>query len=164
MEAFDLFKINRRVKAGSYDFREVFEGTENCRTLWKVFGSKSRLEKVLERTKVKISKSGWCIIWISDKDGCININEKYFRKTSRKILYLDVIHELVHVKQFLQGKDLFDRHYSYVERPTEIEAYRYTVSAAKELNMSRRQLQNYLRVDWITPEEQNKLVEAVLGE
>ncbi|MGQ9515369.1 MAG: hypothetical protein ACUVTL_10060 [Thermoproteota archaeon] len=48
-------------------------------------------------------------------------------------LYLDIIHELTHVKQFMDGKKLFDWRHKYVEMPTEVEAFRNAVEGARRL-------------------------------
>ena len=61
---------------------------------------------------------------VDDETGNIVVSGEYLRTGDERYLYLDVVHELVHVRQFIEGKELFDRRYSYVDRPTEIEAYR----------------------------------------
>ena len=79
------------------------------------------------------------------------------RKSDSRILYLDIIHELVHVRQQREGLDLYDKSYSYVERPTEIEAYEIAVKEAKRLDMTDKEILDYLHVEWITPEEHKRL-------
>jgi len=43
--------------------------------------------------------------------------------------------------------DLFDRKYSYVDRPTEVEAYKYTVEEARNLGMKKEEILDYLKVE-----------------
>jgi len=61
----------------------------------------------------------------------------------------------------MEGKELFDKKYSYVDRPTEIEAYAEAVKEAKRIGMTRREIIDYLRVEWITEEEFERLVRAM---
>jgi len=70
---------------------------------------------------------------VDNTDGHLLVNGRYLRTGDRVDIYLDVVHELCHVKQWMDGRELFDYQYDYVDRPTEIEAYRYTVLEAKRL-------------------------------
>jgi len=72
-----------------------------------------------------------------------------------------VIHVLFHVKQFLDGRDLYDQTFEYVDRPTEIEAYRYTIDEAKRLQMSEDEILKYLRVDAVDDSELGRLIEKI---
>jgi hypothetical protein len=61
------------------------------------------------------------------------------------------------VKQYMDGKELFDGNYEYVDRPTEIEAYRYTVQEARRLGLSDRRICKYLKTEWMSQEDLRKL-------
>jgi len=50
-------------------------------------------------------------------------------------------------------KELFDHRYNYVERPTEIEAYRNAVEEARRLGLSDERICEYLRTEWMTDED-----------
>jgi len=91
-------------------------------------------------------------------DGSITIGLTHLRQASDEFLYLDIIHELCHVKQHLQGRNLYDRSKAYVDRETEIEAYQVTVQEARRIGLKDEAIANYLRVSWITPEEHKRLV------
>jgi hypothetical protein len=64
---------------------------------------------------------------------------------------------LCHVKQHLQGRNLYDERVAYVDRETEIEAYQVTVREARRIGLNDDAISNYLRVAWITPEEHKRL-------
>ena len=83
---------------------------------------------------------------VSDDDGHLVVNTHHLKNSDYKILYLDVVHELIHVKQFMDGKNLFDEDYEYVDRPTEIEAYQITVDEAKKIGMNDHEIFDYLQV------------------
>lgn len=77
-------------------------------------------------------------MWVNTSNRHLVISSRYLREGNRIHIYLDLIHELAHIRQLMNGKNLFDGSYSYVQRPTEIEAYRYTVQEAKLLLASRQ--------------------------
>jgi hypothetical protein len=160
--SFQDFRIARNKKLGVYIFSEVFGNLEDCTALWKVFGNRENFLRILEKQKVRVSKKPW-IFWVNDKTEEITIFIKYLRECPKKILYLDCIQELVHVTQMHRGKELFDDRFSYVDRPTEIEAYIVTANEAKKIGMNERQIAKYLEVDWVTKEENKRLVKNVLA-
>ena len=98
---------------------------------------------------------------VSNEDGHLIISAHYLNTGDDVDLYLDIIHELVHVKQFIEGKELFDMHYDYVERPTEIEAYYLAVEEAKSLGLSDKRICEYLKTEWISDEDLKRLTEIL---
>jgi hypothetical protein len=68
------------------------------------------------------------------------------------------VHELCHVRQFRRKQPLFYPKLSYVDAPSEIEAYRITVREGRRIGMSDAELVDYLRIEWITPAELRRLV------
>jgi hypothetical protein len=77
---------------------------------------------------------------------------------SKEDIYLDIIHELCHVKQRKEGRDLFDPNYDYADRPTEIEAYRYAVLEAKRIGLSETRIRQYLKTEWLNTEVLDRLI------
>lgn len=100
-------------------------------------------------------------MYVDDEDGSLVVGSGYLRTGDTRYLYLDVIHELVHVKQYLQGKELFDETYSYIERPTEIEAYQCAVEEGRNLGMSDDWLAEYLYVEWVTRKDHERLLKKL---
>ncbi|MEM3655959.1 MAG: hypothetical protein QXP58_05550 [Thermoprotei archaeon] len=151
-------RINRNAEVLSYSFKEVFEGFENVGAVRRIFGDKT--DEVLSRTRVVLfPRKGY--LAVDDENGHILVSKPYLQTADEKYIYLDVIHELVHVKQFLEGKNLFDERYSYVDRPTEVEAYRITVEEARRIGMDDKQIADYLYVEWITQEEYRRLLRTL---
>jgi hypothetical protein len=74
---------------------------------------------------------------------------------------MDIYHELCHVLQRQGGADLWPPGVSYVERWTEIEAYRFVVDEARALGVPDSFLREYLRVEWISDDELRTLLEAL---
>jgi len=155
-----VFKAKRNTGLGEYKFTQIFIGVENSPTLLRLFGSQSSMLKIVHHLKLRIVDSDWGI-WLDHNTGAVCVGSKYLTSARINCLYLDVIHVLVHVKQFLDGRDLFDQTFEYVDRPTEVEAYRYTIDEAKRLQMSEDEILRYLRVDAVDDTELGKLIEKI---
>ena len=150
--------INRMAKSGSVSFVEVFNGFESVDAVRSIFQDKT--EEILADLMVDIlPRAGY--LRVDDETGNIVVSSEYLRTGDERHLYLDVIHELIHIRQFMQGRELFDRRYSYVDRPTEIEAYSAAVREAERIGMKRDEILDYLKVEWITEEEFQRLILAV---
>jgi hypothetical protein len=139
--------IDRKASIGVHPFKSVFGGFERLRAVRSIFGSETGV--VLAGLPVEITKKGG-YMKIDDERGSIIVNAKYLREGDEADVYLDVIHELVHIRQHREGKELWDRRYEYVDRPTEIEAYKVVVKEARRLGMDERRVAQYLKVEWIS--------------
>ncbi len=143
-------RINRDAAEGIYPFKDVFEGFDRVAAVREIFGEET--EEVLSNLKVGVtSPRGY--LRVDAETGNILVNPLYLSDGPVQHLYLDVIHELVHVRQFREGKELYDRRYPYFERPTEVEAYAAAVKEARRIGMDESEVVGYLEVEWVTPEE-----------
>ena len=113
----------------------------------RIFGEKT--EEVLSILRVEFTWLGG-YMWVNDTDGHLMISSSYLSQGDKVDIYLDLIHELVHVRQFMDGKELFDEHYSYIDRPTEVEAYRCSVEEARRLGLSDQRICHYLKTEWMS--------------
>ena len=155
-----MFKVNRDLPLGRYEFGEVFSGIEGSVPLIKCVGNSDLLGKILHETYVTLSpERGY--MYVNDEDGSLVVGTDYLRTATTKYLYLDVIHELVHVKQYLQGKNLFDENFSYIDRPTEIEAYQCSVEEARRIGMDDDAIAEYVYVEWISRKEHASLLKTL---
>jgi len=152
-------EMNRDVKVTLHRFTDYFKGFEKIEAVREIFGEET--EKVLSNLKVEFYSSRRGYMGVSDQDGHILISAHYLKNGDEKDLYLDIIHELVHVKQFLEGKELFENRWEYVDRPTEIEAYRHAVKEARRLGMTDKEIYKYLKTEWMTEDDLKKLADAV---
>lgn len=151
-------KIKRNVKVQTHRFDDFFKGFNEIEAVKEIFSKET--EKVLDELRVEfISRRGY--MGVSDLDGHIIISAEYLRHGDLRDIYLDIIHELVHVKQFREGRKLFDRRYGYTDRPTEIEAYRYAVEEAKRIGMTKKEILQYLKTEWMSDENHRKLAETL---
>ena len=120
-----------------------------------------RTEEVLRNLRVEFLGAAWAYMAVSDLDGHLIISVDYLNTGDFTNIYLDIIHELTHVKQFMEGKELFDNQFNYVDRPTEIEAYRNSVEEARNLKMSDQQILKYLKTEWMSEEDHSKLAQVL---
>lgn len=145
---------------GDHKLGEVFTGLEVSRTLTTVFGNKTQMSKIIRHLKLRVEETDWGL-WLDRDTGTICIGRKHLTSARTAFLYLDVIHVLVHVKQFLEGRELYDQAFEYVERPTELEAYRYTILEARRIGMREDEILRYLRMDAVDDSEFGKLMEKI---
>jgi hypothetical protein len=151
-------EIVRNVPVTTHPFTDYFKGFEKVEAARKIFGEKT--EEVLRNLRVEFGGRGG-YMGVSDVDGHLLISAHYIKEGDIVDIYLDIIHELVHVRQFMEGKKLFDDNFSYVRRPTEVEAYRLTVEEAKRLGLSDERICEYLKTEWMSARDLERLAEAV---
>ena len=154
------FRVRRRTGIGEYKLTDAFTGLETSSSLLKVFGTKTQMTKIMRHLKLRVeaSDSG---LWLDRDTGTICIGSKHLTSAKNDFLYLDVIHVLVHVRQFLEGRELYDQAFEYVDRPTELEAYRTTVAEARRVGMNEDEILRYLRLDAADDSELGKLMERI---
>jgi hypothetical protein len=139
-------------------FSQYFKDFGTLPAVRGIFGDKT--DEVLSHLQVELSWVGG-YMYVDGSDGHLVISKPYLSSGDKTDIYLDLIHELVHVKQFRQGRELFDPQYDYVERPTEIEAYRYTVAEARRIGLSEKRILSYLRTEWMSDEDFKRLAKSV---
>ncbi len=74
------------------------------------------------------------------------------------MLFMDIYHELCHVRQRQGGANLWEPGVSYVKRWTEVEAYRFVVEEARSLGVADDFIREYLKVEWISAKEHRELL------
>ena len=152
------FGVHREKKVVVVPLKKVFEGVDKLSIVRKIFGKKTS-EIVNSLTVELYSRRGY--MGVSQDDGRIFLSQPYLKDGPDHYLYLDIIHELVHVKQQREGKDLFDEDYDYVDRPTEIEAYKLAAEEARRIGMNDKEILEYLDIEWMTAASLKKLVKNI---
>jgi hypothetical protein len=150
------FVVNRTKTRGLYRLSDIFAGLKDSRAMAELSEDEMEKNRILNETIVEIVDSE-DYMYVNQDDGRLVVGNRYLKEASEQFLYLDVVHELVHVKQFWRGLNLYDPRYDYVDRPTEIEAYKLTVKEARRLGMNDFEIADYLLVEWITKEDRDTL-------
>jgi len=159
----ELFRLDKTLPrffnlAPAYSFTDYFGGFDRNEVVGRLFGD--RTEEVLRRLRVQFSRVGG-YMGVNPSNGHLMVNPDYLRSGEKVDIHLDVIHELVHVRQWMDGKSLFGGGYRYVERPTEVEAYRYTVEEARRLGLSDKRICRYLKTEWMSDDDLQQLVKTL---
>jgi hypothetical protein len=166
MLVLSLFQIARTLRltrifsvlGSARPFSDYFKGMEKVQAIRDTFGD--RTEEVLNNLRVELTWMGG-YMWVNNIDGHLMVSAKYLSEGDRMDVYLDLIHELVHIKQFMEGKELFDFHYSYIDRPTELEAYNAAVKEARRLGLSEGRICLYLKTEWMSDGDLRRLAKAL---
>ena len=140
-------------------FVDFFKGFDRVAAVKKIFGKDT--SNVLANLKVEFFSSRFGYMGVSDDDGHLLISTFHLKNSDFKVLYLDIVHELFHVKQFMDGKKLFLDDFEYVDSPIEVEAYRFTVEEAKRIGMPTPEIIEYLKVEWVDEEAHSRLVKTL---
>jgi hypothetical protein len=141
-------EINRKISNFDCRFIDHFRNFESLEVVQNIFGNET--EYVLTNLPVQFTNE--TLYMRVDYEGRLLINPKYFETGDFTDLYLDVIHELVHVKQVMHGKNC-NHELRYIDRPLEIEAYRIAVAEARALGLDESRIVDYLESDLIDSEE-----------
>lgn len=152
-------RIRRSVPIKLYPLTSFFKGLEKVQAMRDIFGKDT--DRVLNEMKVEFYSARWGYMGINDKDGHILISAHHMRHSPRRTLYLDILHELYHIKQHRDGKKLFLDEFDYFDSPIEIEAYEFTVREAKRIGMTDKQIVKYLEVPWADKKQLNKFVKRL---
>lgn len=144
---------------GIHAFRDVLPGLETREVARAVAGD-GDVDELLDRARV-VCFQGEGFPRVDDHTGHILCPRSYTRIHSPVVVYLDLVHELVHVRQVHDGQQVYHFPKPYVDWPTEREAYRITYEEARRLGLSDRWFWNYLSVPWIDDEEIAVLARAL---
>jgi hypothetical protein len=171
------FRVVRTLPEGRHPILAAFPGLEKLDAARRLEPDATARKKLFEDTCIEVvSEDVWMYVaphsipkglrrrWkprLSPGSDCIVVGSSHLKESSELILFLDIFHELCHVRQRQAGMELFDRSESYVHRPTEIEAYRFAVDEARRLGVPDDVIREYLKVEWVTDDELLDLFKAV---
>jgi hypothetical protein len=152
-------EIERDAPVTLFPFTDYFRGFEKVEAVRSVFGKDTA--GVLNGLKVEFFSAKFGYMSVSDEDGHLLISAHHLKNSEPRVLYLDVVHELFHVKQFMEGKKLFPEGFEYVDSPIEVPAYEFTVKEARRIGMTREEIAEYLKVEWVNPEQHARLLKTL---
>ena len=152
-------RIPRKVPIHYERCADRFKGFQDVAAIRAIFGP--RTPRVLDSLRVEYFSVPWGYMGVSDQDGHLIVSTHYLKTGKPRDIYLDVVHELVHVRQFAEGKPLFPDGLYYAKRPTGIEAYKHCIAEGRRLGMTDRDLYEYLKVEWVSEKDLRKLARNV---
>jgi len=163
---------------GRYPLLEVFRGLERTVPFRKYPGDDARILATARRTWAQVTPGpGYMYVapprtppeiraagfrMVETTDDVIVVAQSHLRNSPRMHVYLDIIHEFLHILQRKQGRIIWPRaSLSYVDRPTEIEAYAFSIAEARRLGVPDSYLRAYLRAPWTSKRENLRLLRNV---
>jgi len=155
-----MIEINRRVAPGKLKIADAFPTLRDDPMMLGIFATLDVVDEVLSTVCLNVVEAPH-YMYINRNDGSINSGLGHLRNSDAEVLYLDILHELYHVKQQREGADLYPENVAYVDRPTEIEAYEYTVKAGRHIGMMDNEILDYLYVEFISHEDHIKLAKRL---
>jgi hypothetical protein len=171
------FRISRDLPVGRHPLLAAFPGIDALPLAAKLEPDPARRAKLFDETCVEVVDADlWMYVapwdvppgargrWrpvVAPGSDCIVIGASHLRESPALMLFMDIYHELCHVRQRHGGANLWEEGVRYVDRWTEVEAYRLVVDEARRLGASDDFLRDYLKVEWISAGEHRELLEKL---
>ena len=169
------FRPVRDTPPGRYPLLEVFDGLEQTVPFRKYPGDDRAILEIARKTWANvIDGPGWMYVapvktppevraggfrMVESTDDEIVVARSYLANGPSMDVYLDVIHEFLHILQRKQGRELWlGVKVPYVDRPTEVEAYTFSVAEARRLGVADTYLRRYLVVPWVSKVDSQRLL------
>jgi hypothetical protein len=145
-------QVVRTLSCGIHPYRSLLMQLEESPAARRIETAAFSIETLINDARVRI-KPGDGYLWVDIKIPAIVLIEGYYRVANPVDLYLDMAHELTHLRQFAEGKDIWDHSLGYVDRPTEIEGYAVAVEEGLRLGMTETEIMRHLSNPWMNESE-----------
>ncbi|MGC4114533.1 MAG: hypothetical protein QM765_07965 [Myxococcales bacterium] len=157
--------VNRKVGMGTHPYLDLLPGAAQSPALSRIASDEVVRAKLLADAKVRVLPiPGYAFINV--RMPCIELSWFYLKLGRARDLYLDLLHELTHLRQLSEGAELWDPKFDYVDRPTEIEGYAVAVEEGMRLGMSEDEVIAHLHNPWMSAAATARLrksIDALLG-
>jgi hypothetical protein len=170
-----VFRPARNTPPGRFPLLEVFGGLQRTIPFRKYPGDDEEILGIAEQTWAHVTEGpGWMYVapprtppevraagfrMVESTEDEIVVARSHLTNSPTMDVYLDVIHEFLHILQRKHGRELWPGvKVPYVDRPTEVEAYAFSVAEARRLGVPDSYLREYLHVTWIRRSEYLRLL------
>jgi hypothetical protein len=173
-EAPSPFQVSRDLPPGNYPLNRVFPGFIKADAFPRYPGPAERTRALADGTTIQvIADETWMYVaprqpppfaeavgWkpFTSPTDCIVVGRKHLAESPSITLYLDIYHEFFHILQRAAGRELWDIEHGYVDSPTELEAYGFSIAEARRLGVPEAFLRSYLEVEWVSPADHLRLL------
>jgi hypothetical protein len=157
----EFAQVVRTLASGMHPYRSLLPRIEESPVVRRVTSSATPLGPLLDTARVKIKPGDDGYIYVDVKIPAIVLFEGYYRQGNAVDLYLDLAHELTHLRQLAEGRNLWDHSLHYVDRPTEIEGYAVAVEEGLRLGMTEDEIIRHLSNPWLSEAETARLRENI---
>jgi hypothetical protein len=153
-------RVDRSLGSGDHGLTALLPRLGKSPALKRIAALAKARATLLERARVLVcGRRGYAFVDVEAPR--IVLSERYYETGGDRDLYLDLLHELTHLRQLGQGFDLWDDRFDYVDRPTEVEAYAVAVEEGRRLGMSKPDVLAHLKNPWMTHAEVTRLLAHV---
>lgn len=156
----DFALLARDLPPGLHPYLRVFPRASESPGMALIEADPKRREELLRQALVLI-KPGAGFAYVDVETPCIVLAENYYRTGTDLDLYLDMLHEITHIRQHHEGRDLWDERFAYVDRITEVEGYAVAVAEGRRLGMTDEDIIAHLSNPWMDEEDVRKLQQNV---
>ncbi len=153
-------RVDRSLPPGKHPFVALLPGAAASPALARITRDPAAVTRLLGSAAVWIrGRQGYAFVDVDVR--CIVLSQPYLRTGDELDLYLDLLHELTHLRQLEEGFDLWDERFPYVDRPTEVEGYAVAVEEGRRLGMTKREVGRHLANPWMSPADVRRLLAHV---
>ncbi len=150
-------RLERSLSPGNHPYLAILPRVARSPALKRICSDPEARARLLEGAWVQI-RGGRGYAFVDVEVPCIVVSEWYYREGEACDLYLDLLHELTHLRQLGEGLDLWDERFDYVERPTEIEGYAVAIEEGRRLGMTDEDVIRHLSNPWMTEKDVHRLL------
>jgi len=144
----DYALVVRTLSRGEHQYLSFLPRVAESPAAHRIGTRRTPLCTLLEGARVRlVAGSGYT--WVDVEAPAIVLVDRYYRSGQPLDLYLDLIHELTHLRQLAEGMSLWDERHRYENRPTEIEAYAVAVEEGLRLGMTESEIRDHLSNPWM---------------
>lgn len=148
--------VVRTLTSGDHLYRQLLPRIDESPVMRRIESPLTPLGTLLDSARVRIKqREGYCFVDVLIP--AIVLSEAYYHQANPLDLYLDLAHELTHLRQLAEGQNLWDHSLDYVDRPTEIEGYAVAVEEGLRLGMTEAEIMRHLSNPWMDESETARL-------
>ena len=152
----DYAIVVRTLERGLHPYRLLLPRIQESPAVRRIESPATPIGPLLDGARVQIrSREGFC--YVDVKIPAIVLSEEYYVRANPVDLYLDLIHELTHLRPLAEGENIWDHSLDYVDRPTEIEGYAVAVAEGIRLGMDEDEVLRHLSNPWMSDAEVARL-------
>jgi len=157
----DYAKVVRGLPSGDHPYLALLPRIEESPVRRRIETSKTPFGPLVHNAIVRIKKRkrGYCYVDVAVP--AVTVTEYYYQHGNDLDLYLDLSHELTHLRQHLEGVNVWQHDIDYVDRPTEIEGYAVAVDEGRRLGMTEADITDHLSNPWMSEEEVARLLRNI---
>ena len=150
-------RVEQALLGGDYSFLDLLPLAAKSPALQRVAPTAKARSALLQGARVRIcGDKGYAFVDVEAPS--IVISERYYATGDDVDLYLDLLHELTHLRQIREGFDLWDDRFPYVDRPTEVEAYAVAVEEGRRLGLTEFDVLEHLKNPWMSRAKVRRLL------